>query len=481
LYNFLKKTWNGKAMTTSNIKFNNYAERAQLATQIQEECDRAEKGEKIDLIQTAAKLQTLIVASNKDIATGKSMTPREERAQQAHQKDLTALTARVNALSSKASGIPTWVKPTLAALAITGLALIVMTLNKVGNPSSPTDPQQPPLNPQEPPAAPTENLSPEMPTFQPTVVPTLETPTFQPTVVPTLETPTFQPTVVPTLETPTFQPTVNPTIKTPAKPTEEPREAPVPFLEPSSETPDQINGDQESNITIEDLKMINPIKQDCISWYTTTPSDSPLKPSDGSCVNSFLPYEPTGIEAFSLTLQNLWNSISNVNLKKGDTQRWHRMYSNPNPKWINERVTRLLASKHYNTAVKEFENFLAWDLKPSDYKQVYDQLIAAQQDLTKDSLCVLHKQLAEGQMDYSFIAAHACDCYETDDPSLAALRNARAYASLEKADLAGKWLLVASKDDRRGAQAQLQAEKFTDLKNKYPEFQEYVDRLQDKK
>ncbi len=125
----IQKAIKGFALTPES-----YAERAQLAALIQADIAKAEGGERVDLNQTAAKLRILMEALNKDsIAIGKAeLTRTLYRAHQAHKNDLEGLTARVNALFSKAKGIPLWVTPFFYT-ALTAGAFAVALGFKFGN------------------------------------------------------------------------------------------------------------------------------------------------------------------------------------------------------------------------------------------------------------------------------------------------------------------------------------------------------------
>lgn len=287
-------------MPTTNAKFDltikSYAERAQLASQIHDECARAEKGEKIDLKQTVAKLESLVGALKQDSKAITKTTPQLRKTHLAHKNDVNALTARVNALSAKATNrsIPSWVKPNVTkALVIGGVAAGLLAAYKYGMFSSPVTP---PPKPPTPPLTPDEiycqskftfdskidpsksseynsvngdylqclvneqkaaalpkcgpfvsgleacfDIQPpvppkpptEKPTTQPTVVPTNK-PTTEPTVPPS-EAPT-QPPVVPTTE-PTTEPTVVPTTEPTVVPTTGPTTEPtvVPTTEPTTQ------------------------------------------------------------------------------------------------------------------------------------------------------------------------------------------------------------------------------------------------------
>jgi hypothetical protein len=124
-----------KVNTKFSLSVESYAERAQQATLIQDNIAKAERGEKVDLNQTATKLHTLVEELKKDsIAIGKApLTRTLQLAHQAHKKDLHGLTARINALSSKANSVPLWATPIFyKALIAGGIAAGTLALVQYG-------------------------------------------------------------------------------------------------------------------------------------------------------------------------------------------------------------------------------------------------------------------------------------------------------------------------------------------------------------
>jgi hypothetical protein len=106
---------------------------SEILKELQADCTRAEKGEKVDLEQTAEKLSSLVNQLNKE---GKAihatkLTPEVRKGYAQLKSDLTGLNARLKALSAKANNVPAWVKPVVyTALAIVAVAATAFVVNK---------------------------------------------------------------------------------------------------------------------------------------------------------------------------------------------------------------------------------------------------------------------------------------------------------------------------------------------------------------
>jgi hypothetical protein len=152
--------------TTFIFTTKSYAERAQQANLIQDECARLERGEKVDLVQTAAKLRSLVQAWNQDrVAIGKSANRELRSAYQSHKDDLLGLTARVNALSSKGSSLSSWVRPiAYTAFTAAGITATYLAASKLDFFSFPTPDPQPNFSPTE--AATLNPANANIPTFE---------------------------------------------------------------------------------------------------------------------------------------------------------------------------------------------------------------------------------------------------------------------------------------------------------------------------
>ena len=136
----------------SAINFNLTAQSfAEIIQKIQDQCTRAEKGEKVDLKPTVKMLAGLVQRLNKDgeaINTGIEITPEVRKKYDIYKRDLTDLNARVKALSAKANITPAWVKPVAyAALTLGVIAFSAFIVQKTGVLSSPPTPTTPGSSP----------------------------------------------------------------------------------------------------------------------------------------------------------------------------------------------------------------------------------------------------------------------------------------------------------------------------------------------
>ena len=154
----LKSMRNYKGEFMSAIKpdltVKSYAERSALVREIQSECSRAERGEQVDLKQTAQKLNGLVQRFNEDakaINLGTKISLDVRQAYDLHKTDLSGLNARVNSLAAKTKSVPAWIKPVVySALGVAGVAATAFVLYQAGifaaGPVNPT-PVPTPVNP----------------------------------------------------------------------------------------------------------------------------------------------------------------------------------------------------------------------------------------------------------------------------------------------------------------------------------------------
>ena len=134
----------------SDFSIQSYLERSGLVREIQTECARAERGEQVDLKQTAEKLSGLVQKLNGDIRAinlAPKMSLNVRQAYDLHRAELKGLTARVNSLAAKTNGMPAWVKPVVStAFGLAGVAATAFILYKSGVFSSLTPPDPTPAS-----------------------------------------------------------------------------------------------------------------------------------------------------------------------------------------------------------------------------------------------------------------------------------------------------------------------------------------------
>ncbi len=224
-----------RADTKFSLSLDSYAERAQQATRIQDDIAKAERGEKVDLNQTAAKLYTLVEALEKDsIAIGKAkLTRKLQAAHQAHKEDLHGLTARTKTLFLKANSVPLWATPIFYKALVAGavaLGTLALAYNSgyIFSRISGGPQPQPPKTPNSPAPVPT-------PTPTPTPESPAPVPTPTPTPTPESPAPVPTPTPAPTPESPAPVPT-----PTPAPTPKSPAPVPTPTPAPTSKSPEPV-------------------------------------------------------------------------------------------------------------------------------------------------------------------------------------------------------------------------------------------------
>lgn len=108
-------------------------------------------------------------------------------------------------------------------------------------------------------------------------------------------------------------------------------------------------------------------------------------------------------------------------------------------------------------------------------QQAFDLLSPVKEDLTEEGLCLLHQLASDLQQD-QWVADLSTLCYQKMQTQEVALKNARAFARLHQAKLAGGWLTTAWQHGGLDLQALLNEESFQSLKND-PEFRYFVDSL----
>ena len=122
---------------------NNFFERSEMIREIESECLRAEKNEKVNLIELKEKLAKLTEKLQKTPIFSSHSSDLQD-------KELAVLQTRVNALSKTNSSA--WVKPVLfyTACAISGIAIVWMGSSLFSS-STPMPPQPPMPAPPQPP------------------------------------------------------------------------------------------------------------------------------------------------------------------------------------------------------------------------------------------------------------------------------------------------------------------------------------------
>lgn len=105
----------------------------------------------------------------------------------------------------------------------------------------------------------------------------------------------------------------------------------------------------------------------------------------------------------------------------------------------------------------------------------YDLLIPIQDHLAEDTRCLLH-QLAGERLNYEVVAKLSSICYQIAPTQEMALRNARAFAHLKNAKMAGGWLQTAWQYGGLDLEKILHEDSFSVLKGN-PEFDEFIDKL----
>jgi stage IV sporulation protein FB len=85
------------------------------------------------------------------------------------------------------------------------------------------------------------------------------------------------------------------------------------------------------------------------------------------------------------------------------------------------------------------------ELEKGKKQEAYKMLLSIIDNLNEETKCVLH-QLAFDEKNYEIVAKFATTCYQIAPSEEVALRNAKAYAALNKPKLSGGWLSTAIQD-----------------------------------
>lgn len=114
-------------------------------------------------------------------------------------------------------------------------------------------------------------------------------------------------------------------------------------------------------------------------------------------------------------------------------------------------------------------------MKEGKRKEVYDLILPLKEYLADDTRCMLH-QLAAEFNNYAVVAKLSSACYQTLPSQEMALRNARAFAHLREAKMAGGWLQTAWQYGGLALDQVLQESDFAALRG-IPEFEAFIEKL----
>ncbi len=112
------------------------------------------------------------------------------------------------------------------------------------------------------------------------------------------------------------------------------------------------------------------------------------------------------------------------------------------------------------------------DFEMGEKHEAYNLLLSVKDKLAEDAVCLLHK-LAFDEEDYEIVTELSASCFKLAPSKDVALRNARAFAFLNKAKPAGGWLQTAKELGRLNIDLILQ-EKFFDKVKDDPTFQHFI-------
>jgi Zn-dependent protease len=93
-------------------------------------------------------------------------------------------------------------------------------------------------------------------------------------------------------------------------------------------------------------------------------------------------------------------------------------------------------------AISAAQYLAFFHMKEGKHQEAYDLLLPLKEKLAEQSLCMLHQLAAEYGND-ALVAELSAECYQIAPSLEMALRNARAFARLGQAKLAGGWLQTA--------------------------------------
>ncbi|HSX25473.1 MAG TPA: site-2 protease family protein [Chlamydiales bacterium] len=145
-------------------------------------------------------------------------------------------------------------------------------------------------------------------------------------------------------------------------------------------------------------------------------------------------------------------------------------------KRLLEEVHEKAAGGMLGHAASQYLAFIA--MREGRRKDAYDLLLPVKEDLTDDSLALLH-QLAAEQKNYSLVAELSAPCYQTAPSQQMALHNARAFAALKQPRPAGGWLQTAWQEGSFDLNALLNEEEFQAIKD-HPDFRQFIAPLKNK-
>lgn len=117
-------------------------------------------------------------------------------------------------------------------------------------------------------------------------------------------------------------------------------------------------------------------------------------------------------------------------------------------------------------------------MKEGNHPEAYDLLLSNKEYLAEDTKCLLHQLAAENEND-PLVAKLSAECYQSSPSQEMALRNARAFARLNKPKLAGGWLQTAWKYGGMDLEKVLKEKHFVALKGSRA-FNEFIDNLRTK-
>ena len=108
-------------------------------------------------------------------------------------------------------------------------------------------------------------------------------------------------------------------------------------------------------------------------------------------------------------------------------------------------------------------------------EEAYDRLLPIQEHLAEETKCILHS-LASERHNSVVVAKLSKECYQISPSQAAAVNNARAFALLKEAKMAGGWLQAAWQYGGLDLEKILHEEAFIPMKG-IPEFEEFVSKL----
>lgn len=144
-------------------------------------------------------------------------------------------------------------------------------------------------------------------------------------------------------------------------------------------------------------------------------------------------------------------------------------------KRLLEEVRSKTGTGVLGVASSQYLAFIA--AKEGRRQDAYDLLLPIKEHLEETALCLLHSLAAE-RKNYSLVAELSTECYQVSPSQEMALRNARAFASLNEAKVAGGWIQTAWQDGEIDLNHLLNEEEFQKVKEN-PEFKVFTDPLKE--